>query len=108
MTTSKPTFALLAALALVAGCNDQTGTDAVDTARVSPNAPQDPAQTAVVAQAELAYDTAIKKADGDRNFTISKCTKLANKEARPCMDQADEEFAAARDRAKAELDAVRM
>ena len=37
-----------------------------------------------------------------------KDTKLANTEAMPCMNKADEEFAAARDRAKAELDAVRM
>ncbi len=107
MTTSKLTFALLAALALVAGCN-RTGTDAVDTAHVSPDAPKDPAQAAFVAQAELTYDAALKKADGDRNFTISQCTKLANKDAMPCMDKADQEFAAARDRAKAELDAVRM
>jgi hypothetical protein len=107
MTTSKLTFALLAALALVAGC-DKSGTDVVDTAQVSPDAPKSPAQAAVVAQAETAYDAAVKKADGDRNFTISQCTKLANKEAMPCMEQADQEFAAARDRAKAELDAVRM
>jgi len=107
MTTSKLTFALLAALALVAGCN-KTGTDAVDTAQVSPDTPKDPAQAAVVAQAETAYDAAVKKADGDRNFTISQCTKLAGKEAMPCMEKADQEFAAARDRAKAELDAVRM
>jgi hypothetical protein len=107
MTTSKPAFALLAALALVAGCNG-TDTDAVDTAQVTPDAPKDPAQVAVVAQAETAYDAAVKKADGDRNFTIAQCTKLANKDAMPCMQKADDEFAAARDRAKAELDAVRM
>lgn len=107
MTTSKLTFALLAALALVAGCS-KTGTDAVATAQVTPEAPKDPAQAAVITQAEVAYDAAVKKADGDRNFTISECTKLANKEAMPCMEKADQEFAAARDRAKAELDAVRM
>ncbi|MGH8264919.1 MAG: hypothetical protein ACRET4_15675 [Steroidobacteraceae bacterium] len=107
MTTSKLTFALLAALALVAGC-DKSATDAVDTAQVAPNAPKDPPQAAIVTQAELAYDAAVKKADGDRNFTISECTKLANNQAMPCMEKADQEFAAARDRAKAELDAVRL
>lgn len=107
MTTSKPTFALLAALALVAGCN-KSGMDAVDTAQVTSDPSTSAAPPAVVAQAETAYDAAVKKADGDRNFTISQCTKLANEEAKPCMEQADQEFAAARDRAKAELDAVRM
>lgn len=109
MTTRNTSIALLAALAVTvgAGCS-KTAPEQVDSGQLSTQEPNDATRTALVTQAEAAYDTAMKKADGDRNFAISRCTKLANKESMPCMNQADEEFAAARDRAKAELDAVRM
>jgi hypothetical protein len=104
--TTRPTIliALAAALAFSAGCS-RTASDKADTAEVSAKAPADPAE---VANAELAYDNTVRKADGDRNFAISKCTRLQNSDAMTCMNKADAEFAATRDRAKADLDAARM
>lgn len=107
--TTRPTIliALAAALAISAGCS-RTASDKVDTAQISTKAPANAARASEIASAELAYSNVVRKADGDRNFAISECTKLANSEAMTCMNKADAEFAATRDRAKAELDAVRM
>lgn len=107
--TTRPTIliALAAALAFSAGCS-RTASDQAGAAEVSAKAPADPAHAAEIASAELAYDNTVRKADGDRNFAISKCTKLQNSNAMTCMNKADAEFAATRDRAKAELDATRM
>jgi len=105
----RPTIliALAAVLAFSAGCS-RTASDKVDTAQISIKAPNDAARSKEIANAEMAFDNTVRKADGDRNFAISKCTKLRNSDAMTCMNEADAEFAATRDRAKAELDAVRM
>jgi hypothetical protein len=98
-----------ATLALGAGCTSSTSSDTpAEPAHVVLDAPHDAAKAGRVAQAEIVYGTAIKKADGDRNFAISKCTTLAGAQAMPCMTQADAEFAAASDRAKSALEMQRM
>lgn len=108
MTTRHTIFiALAATLAFSGGCS-RTASDKADTAELSAKAPAGQARAAEIANAELAYDNTVRKADGDRNFAISRCAKLQSSEAMTCMNKADAEFAATRDRAKAELDAVRM
>ncbi len=96
----------VAALAMLAGCNNAKSPDAAahDIAAADQSAAAKVADAQRDAQKDMsadAYNVAVAKADGDHQVSIQKCETLQGHDQQVCKDQADADYEAAKANAKA-------
>ena len=96
----------LAALGLLAACNNAKSPDAAarDIAAANNSAAHEVADAQRDAQRDMsadAYAVAVAKADGDHKTAIQKCETLQGHDQQVCKDQADADYEAATANAKA-------
>jgi hypothetical protein len=96
----------VAALAVIAGCNNAKSPDtaAHDIAAADQSAAAKVADAQRDAQKDMsadAYNVAVAQADGDHKVAIQKCETLQGHDQQACKDQADADYEAAKANAKA-------
>jgi hypothetical protein len=96
----------VAALAVIAGCNNAKSPDtaAHDIAAADQSAAAKVADAQRDAQKDMsadAYNVAVAQADGDHKVAIQKCETLQGHDQQVCKDQADADYEAAKANAKA-------
>ena len=96
----------VAALAVIAGCNNAKSPDtaAHDIAAADQSAAAKVADAQRDAQKDMsadAYNVAVAQADGDHKVALQKCETLQGHDQQVCKDQADADYEAAKANAKA-------
>jgi hypothetical protein len=106
MKKSLITWVGVAALAVLAGCNNAKSpeTAAHDIAAADQSAANKVADAQRDTQKDMsadAYNVAVAQADGDHKVAIQKCETLQGHDQSACKDQADADYDAAKAKAKA-------
>jgi predicted small lipoprotein YifL len=100
------TYVGVAALAVLAGCNNAKSPDSAahDIAAANQSAADKVADAQRDTQKDMsadAYNVAIAQADGDHKVAIQKCETLQGHDQQACKDQAEADYEAAKANAKA-------